>query len=215
MYVEYACYDYTTKEDVRKAIFRALEIGVNGISVPHIFLGFITDILAEGIVISSPIDYPLGKSDPAIRQHSIIRALRNGANAIDLVSQSILLLNDKTAEFTSDLSAAKKICDDNGATLRVMVDYRVLSMPLITETVVACKTLGIDYMFMSNGHYVDDYQDNMLLCHKIQMDHEILAICNGNVYLPRHYELIQKAGIFGVRFHKIAALERCLVYNNS
>jgi len=215
VYIEYACYDEQVEADVRKNVFRALDLGVHGISVPHIFLGKLSDILAEGTVISAPIDYPLGKSDPKIRQHTILKAIHCGANAIDLVAQSVLILNDRVNEYIADISSAKRICDDNGVTLRVMIDYRVIDWPLIVESCVICKTLNIEYLFMSNGHYVDDYRDNMLLCHQIHKDYNISTICNGNIYMPQHLEMIRKAKVFGARFHKITALERCLVYNKT
>ena len=45
---------------VKEALFIGLECGMHGFCFPQIFIPEIKDIIPEGIVLSTVIDYPLG-----------------------------------------------------------------------------------------------------------------------------------------------------------
>ena len=80
--------------EARNLIFAAIEHNLHGISIPTPFLPIAQEIVPQGIVVASPIDYPNGMSDSKTREHAVILAIRKGANAIDLVSPSSPINNE-------------------------------------------------------------------------------------------------------------------------
>jgi deoxyribose-phosphate aldolase len=217
MYKEFACYDQPLKSEVRKRVFRAIDLGVNGVSVPTIFISSLSDFMPEGIVLSAPIDWPNGRQETSVRVHAASVACNKGATTIDLVANMHLLLNDRLDDFIQDLGSVKTVCKEKGASLRVMLDYRMFhagnEKALMTESCAVIAHMGIEYGFVSTGNLVDDCQENVILSHVMQKKHEISAIANGNIFLPKHMKMVDNANLFGARFHKIQALENCLVYN--
>lgn len=213
IYTEFACYDKEYTADIKQQIFRAIGLGVGGISVPSIFLPHIYELMPEGITISCPIDYPDGRSDSKLRNHAIVKAIHKGANAVDLVANMVLYLNGKAKDFADDIKSSLAICKDHNVSLRVMADYRKAGHE-VKKFIELWKTLcslGITKGFVSTGYHVDNFADNIMLTKRIEDEFGISMICNGNIYLPEQYELITKVQCFGARFHNLNALERCYV----
>lgn len=212
IYTEFACYDTEYTVEVKDHVFRAIDRGVKGVSVPSIFLSHVKSILSGDITLSCPIDYPDGRDDTKLRNHAVLKAVHKGADAIDLVANLTLFLNGKAKEFADDIKSNIEICKENGASCRVMADYRKIEDgKKYMELWKALVGLGVSFGFVSTGCYVDDCLDNLTLAKRIEEKYGISMICNGNVYLPNHFGLIQQSKAFGVRFHNINAVERCLV----
>lgn len=210
-YLEFACYNEKYSAEVKKQVFSAINMGVAGISIPYIFLSDITSIIHDGISVSCPIDYPRGMSDIKLRNHATIKAIHSGATSIDLVANTTLYINGKVREFYDDIKSHINICDQNNITLRVMVDYRNLDTgDLLTKVFQGLSYCGVEYGFVSTGYHVDDFMDNLIMSKIVNKHSEINMICNGNIYLPEHYESLSNSDVFGIRFHNINAISRCL-----
>jgi deoxyribose-phosphate aldolase len=207
MYKEFACYNELQAESVVKKVFTAIKLGADGISVPQVFLPYISDFMPQGVTFSCPIDYPMGLSETKVRNHAILKAIHHKVNAIDLVINTAYLINNKVIEFSSDLASAKAICTSNNVTLRVMLDYREIGEGLFTEMCIALETLGIEYAFPSPGNCAEDYEDNILMCYKLQNDHHLNAIATGSIYLPHHLKMVEDSRIFGVRWNRIEQMK--------
>ena len=216
MYQELAYYDkQPISSEVQSSLFQALDCGINGFSVPVYFLPQIHDIVPEGITLSCPIDYPNGMADVKVRHHATLSALRKGANAIDLVANTYIVLNDKLQDFENEIKTNLTVCQNHGATLRVMLEYRTFESKLTIALCSILKELGVEYVFPSTGNYVDNYIDNLLMAANIEKKSGLLTITNGNIWTYKHYQAAVKAKIFGVRFHSIAALKNVVEEKNA
>lgn len=210
--IEYACYDEILSDVIRANVFKALDLGINSISVPVIHMSVISDLIPEGVVLSCPIDWPNGRSDSKLRIHGAIKACHNGANTIDVVASSVLFCNKKEEDFLHDLKAMKSLADDKGVTVRVFLDHRTMrDGKQFRNMMGVVAQANIEYIYCSVGQYVDEISDNIILCNMAQKDFNLHAIANASLYLPKHLNASIGANLFGARFHSIKALESCLI----
>jgi deoxyribose-phosphate aldolase len=218
IYKEFCCYTQnfkTTIEDYQKGIVTALQCGFNGINVHHFLLSHVKDLIPEGIVLSVPIDYPNGISDPQVQEHEIIKSANSGANAIDFVLNNYLVQQARFDALIKDLKSKIDICKDRKLSLRIMLDYRLynnLELNLIGKIL---STTGIEYVFPSTGLEKEDVVDNIIAAKELK-DCGLNVICNGNIWLEKHIQLIKNTNLFGVRIHSpftITNLLKCVLKN--
>ena len=203
MYHEYCNYNQALinlKTELPK-IFRIVDNGsVDGIATPLYFLKEIFSYLPPGITIASPVGYPFGTTDHKIKQHEALGAIRSGANAIDLVFNPFFLREKKYKQFFDEVKTHKKICEEYGASLRLVVDYNSNGMNTTVKRSKLVDKLEVDFLIPSISYHHDDVYDNILLCHFIEQETKISTITSGYTWLPKHYKAIMETDIFGARF---------------
>ena len=201
MYKEISCYDKdTTEHTVTESIFTALKHDFHGVSVPAYYLPLAKDLIPDGFVVASSVDYPGGLSSTGVRCHSSINIIRAGANAVDLVANSNLLVNRKFKKFKEDIEANYKICQDNNCSLRVMFEYRIYDKnSLILAACDIIRSVGVDYIFPSTGSMVDDIEDSIVVGFLLQKKKEQNVIFNANIWRKEDYEKVENSGVFGIR----------------
>ena len=94
----------------------------------------------------------------------------------------------------------KKICEEYGASLRLVVDYNTIGMNTTVKLSKLVDKLEIDFLIPSISYHHDDVYDNVLLCHFIEQATKISTITSGYTWLPKHYKAIMETDIFGARF---------------
>lgn len=200
MYVEYCNYNKYIEDysEELSNIFKVIEHGVNGICMPTHMIREVKEYMPQGIVISSPIDYPLGYCTNKVRQHMVIDALKSGANAIDYLPNQYLL-RKKFKELIGEMATIVNICNDYGATPRVFIDTRYINEPLSI-----CRKFhgaGIDICFPSVGYHHSDFFDTAITSALIQNKTKMSAIFNGYMWQMDQLELIMETELFGVRVY--------------
>lgn len=210
MFIEFACHNKILMDDAKTEIFKCIDLGVQGISVPIIFLSKIAAFIPDNVLLSCPIDYPNGYGDTELRSHYTIRASHNGAKAVDIIVNTFLFYNQEK-EFLNDLKAVVNTAQSKDMIPRIMIDYKKLVSPEDFSVMLRLLSdLKVEYLFCSNGLYSEDPIDNIILCNIAQKDHGFSSIANGNFYLKDHLDKAKKAKLYGARFNNSHALERCL-----
>jgi len=201
MYKEISCYDKdATEHAVQEAIFTALSHGFDGVSVPSYYLPLAKDLIPEGFVVASSVDYPGGLSSTSVKCHSTINVIRAGANAVDLVTNSNLLINRRFKRFKKDIESNYEICKDNNCSLRVMLEYRTYDKnSLILAACDIIREVGVEYLFPSTGSMVSDLDDSVVIGFAIQKRKNLNIICNANIWRLEDYEKVEQSGVVGVR----------------
>lgn len=209
MYKELACYDLLSDEEIEKTLFAAIQAGANGISVHTHAVQIVRKAYEakDGLVIATPIDYPNGLSDTKLRNHAIISAIRQGANAIDLVVPTYLVFKERWKGFEIDVSSNVKICKDNGVKLRVMLEYRTIEPPLLLKASKMLCDLDVEYVFPSTGFRVDNFADNILAGQAIMEKTKLKVISNGNIWMHQHLTAVVNSKLYGYRIHSLSALQ--------
>ena len=126
IFIEYACYDEAYSDKVRANVFRAIDMDIQGISVPVTHLSCIASLIPNGMVLSCPIDWPNGWSDTKSRITDICQAANKGVTAVDVVANQTLYLNNKHGDFMADLKAMLATAKEKDVSLRIMLNHRVI-----------------------------------------------------------------------------------------
>ena len=203
MYREYCNYNQSLinlKTELPK-LFRIVDSNcVNGVAIPLYFLKEISSYLPPGLTIASPVGYPFGTTDHKIKQHEALGAIRGGANTLDLVFNPFFLREKKYKQFFDEVKTHKKICEEYGATLRLVVDHNTIGLNTTIKLSKLLDTLQIEFLIPSISYHHDDLYDNILLCHFIEEETKISTITSGYTWLPKHYKAIMETDIYGARF---------------
>lgn len=209
MIIEYSVYDISlSDEEIKKLLAEAVQYNPNTISVllPHLKVAKST-LAGTGINISTPIDYPLGILDTKNRAIIIETAIKSGANIINLVAQPSFFCNRKYDKFREDIKTNLEICNQASVELRYMLEYRVFTYELLYKVSQIMMDFGIDVMYPSTGHSLDDINDNILASALINKKVPINIICNGNVWNIGHINNIKKIDLYGIKVNSINALQ--------
>lgn len=211
MYNEVNLYDATLSEsELIKRAFSAINMGIHNLFVSPYYLGKLRDILPNHIKLSCPVDYPDGLGDTGMRQHGCLSATNRGADFVDLVVNPIYFLNFEKQRLVDDIKANKQICYERGASLRIVLDYRMFQDGLVFSLASTMANIGIEYIIPATGQFVDDYLDNLIICQSIMNKNpSIKTIFNSPFCKPDIYQKIEKAKIYGVRLKSFE-----LVYNS-
>lgn len=208
MYKELACYDLLSEKETENMLFSVVKENFNGISVYTHSIKQIREAyeVKGGLIISTPIDYPNGLSDTKLRNHAVISAARQGANAVDLVVLTYLLFQERWKGIEVDLSSNLKICQDNGILLRVMLEYRTTNPDGLLKVARMLCDLGIEYVYPSTGFRIDNFADNILAGQAIMEKTKLKVISNGNIWMHQHLTAAVNSKLYGYRLHSLSAL---------
>lgn len=198
-----------TEAEALKGLFESIDLGCGGVSTSPYFIPIFYDIIKDGITLAAEISTP----QASVRSHAVLSAIRRGANAINLVIPSVWIVNKRLELVADDVEAQLNVCKQHGAALRVMVDYRSMDIKVMCEGVAVMKDLGVEYVYPSNGAFLDDYTDNLLWALEFQNKYGVSGITNGKVWKPGQLETIEKSGIFGINFQSPMAVYNTMTRN--
>ncbi len=213
MYLDVSCHDRLETEDsVRDALFGAIKHNLKGVSINTYFLQPMKDFIVEGMALSVPIDYPYGASEASVRSHSVLTAIRKGANTIDLVGNNNLLANEKMGKFYDDVEGIQALCKENGVTLRVMLEYRLYEPEKVVRIGSGLRELGIEYIFPATGSQPDDWTENLIMAVDLTKT-GLKVITNGNIWKKKFVDTIRESEVFGARLPCYSAVKNIFELN--
>jgi deoxyribose-phosphate aldolase len=138
---------------------------------------------------------------------SIATAAKAGATGVDIMVPAKFISNRKYDKLRDDIKNNMLACQENNLSVRYILEYRVFNHETLAKTCQIFKTLGIDYVFPSTGHMIDDIHDNLIASKYLMAKSQIKTIANGNIWTEKHAESVKLADIYGVRLHHIPSLE--------
>lgn len=200
MYLEYCNYnrlidDYDKERD---NIFEAIDSGVNGIAMPVHLVREMREYVPDNVLVSAPIDYPLGISSTKVREHMAINTIHAGVTAIDYVPNHYFF-KMKFTELKREIETILRICDDNDVLMRVLLSYQdPKNIPTI------CKLFsetGIEVFFPTIGYHRDDFFDNLINCNMIRNQTACYPIFNGYVWKRDQFDFLKTVDLFGIRLY--------------
>lgn len=205
MYLEYCNYnrivdDYTKELTL---IFKAMESDIQGFSVPIHFAKEIRQIIPEGYVLSSPIDYPSGYSSTKEKYFSVLHYLKSGVNAIDYVSNQFLLYN-RFVDLEKEVQTILSMCADYGATFRAFLDYQYFKdFNRVSSLGKIYNNLGVSIVYPYLGYHHDDFSDALINCKMIEEQTKMSTIFNGYIWKKEQIDIVIKSDVFGMRIYDI------------
>lgn len=208
-YLEYAPYDIDFDENEIKAnIESAKTLNINCVSVPYYYTKFCRSILKDSnIIVGNSVDYPLGLSDTKSRNSSVINAITNGAQKIELVMQNNFLSNRKYDKIRLDIKSNLDICKDNNVGLYYYLEYRVFTHQSLIKACEILREFDIQTVYPSTGHMLDSLEDNLVATVLLNQKTDINTIFSGNVWTKEHIKKLKNSHINKFRASSLTSLE--------
>jgi deoxyribose-phosphate aldolase len=192
---------------------------INSITIPYYLIKSTKNII-QNSSINSPIDfsclidYPLGISDSKTRDFAVTQAIKSGTTTIDIVMPQNLAANRKYDKIREDIKNITTTCMEKNTKVRYILEYRIFDHHCLKKICEIFESFGIKYVFPSSGYFLDNLADNIIASVFLhQNSKDLNIICSGNVWNTKHFELINKSGLFGFRTNSYHALKNFLAFN--
>lgn len=212
MIIEYANFDIANNDtELKSEIGYVCQFNIDTISVLPNSLKVIRAMVPDHISISTPIDFPMGSSDPKSRIAQIEFAAKNGANKVDILVPTHFVCNRKYDKLRDDIKSNTEICQKLNVSIRYILEYRVFTYETLYKVAQIIGSYGISEIFPSSGYMLDNIMDNILAGVMINKKvPNINIICNGNIWNDSQIDNIIKNNLYGLRVHSLNGLK--LVY---
>lgn len=219
MYIDYKITDADiTEAEVKETVKEISTFNlVNSITAPHYLIKIIKPNLEiKEIALSCAIDYPLGFSDTKTRLTAIDSAIKLGVNMVDIVMPQNLASNRKYDKIRDDIKQTLELCGSHNIEPRYILEYRVFDHHCLKKICEILDSFGIKKVFPSSGYFIDNLADNLIASAFLhQNSKDLQIICSANVWNAKHFDLLTKANIFGIRISYLEILRNFLTYNLS
>lgn len=206
--------------EARDNLVEALKTdAVDSITVPYHLVKIIkpfTQHISKNIDLSCLVDYPLGISDLKTRQFAVSQAVKNGATCIDICMQQNLAANRKYDKIREDIKNIVDIGLDQNVKIRYILEYRIFDHNCLKKICEIFENFQVNYVFPSSGYFLDNLADNIIASVFLHQNSKNLNIlCTGNIWTNKHFEMVNKSGLFGLRVDSVAALRNFLLFSHT
>lgn len=206
--------------EARESLVEALKTdSINSITVPYHLLKIIkpfTEHITKNIDLSCLIDYPMGISDLKTREFAVTQAVKNGATCVDISMPHNLASNRKYDKIREDIKNIINIALDKNIKIRYILEYRLFDHHCLKKICEIFDNFNIQYIFPSSGYFLDNLADNIIASVFLhQNSKNINVICTGDAWNNKHFEMINKSGLFGLRMSSYHSLKNLLLFNYS
>lgn len=141
-----------TADDVRKICAEAVEYNFFSVCVNPCFVALVAECVKESDVkVCSVIGFPLGCSTTKIKAREARKAIKDGADEIDMV---IHVGSMKSADYEyvkKDISKVAGECKAGGALLKVILETCLLTDEEKVKACELCIDAGADFVKTSTG----------------------------------------------------------------
>lgn len=219
MYIDYKITDPDINETEVKETVKEISTFklVNSITAPYYLIKNIkANLDTKDIALSCAIDYPLGFSDSKTRMTAIESASKLGVNMIDIVMPQNLASNRKYDKIREDVKQTVDVCITTNIEPRYILEYRVFDHHCLKKICEILDNFGIKKVFPSTGFFIDNLADNLIASAFLhQNSKDLQIICSANIWSSKHFDVLSKANIFGIRISYLEILRNFLTYNLS
>lgn len=202
MYIDYAIIDTDLDEKTAKTqLSEVLTYDINGLCLPFYLVKTCKNLIDTDIIdFSCFIDFPLGISDSKTRLFAAQQAIEAGVNTIDVSMPQNLAANRKYDKIRDDIKNLTEICFEKKIKIRYILEYRIFDHHCLKKICEIFDDNNIQYAYPSSGFFIDNLADNIIAASFLhQNSKDLNIICSGNTWLEKHFDLIVKSGIYGVR----------------
>lgn len=220
MYIDFILNETDVDEHEAKNIIQSVidTKTIHSITIPFYLIKPIKSIIQnsslENLDFSCLIDYPLGISDSKTREFAVTQAIRSGVTTIDIVMPQNLAANRKYEKIRDDIKNVTTICMEKNIKTRYILEYRIFDHHCLKKICEIFESFGINYAFPSSGYFLDNLADNIIASVFLhQNSKDLNIICSGNIWNIKHFELINKSGLFGFRTNSCYTLKNFLAFN--
>ncbi len=211
MRIEYAYYDIAANDiELQQNLENAIKYSPDCISVFPTGLKTLLKIIPEHIESSCIIDYPFGLSTHESRIHEINNCIKLKPDILEIVCPIQLLVNRKYDKFRREIDEVLSILSTENIKVRYLLEYKIFNLNLLCKISSILESKGINVVYPSIGHLLDNISDNLLAGSIMQKKSpKSQIIINGPVWTDKHIRLIlNNTSFFGYKTQNIFALEK-------
>ena len=153
-----SCIDHTalkpeaTPAQIEQLCREALQYHFATVCVNPVFVPLAAQRLHESSVkVCTVIGFPLGASATDAKVHEALTAIQQGAHEIDMVLWVGGLKAGRDADVESDVSEVARVCHNNGAILKVILECALLDESEKRRACEMCVQAAADYVKTSTG----------------------------------------------------------------
>lgn len=141
-----------TDRDVDRLIEEAIEEQFVGVCVPSFWVKKVRrDLADQDIQVVTVIGFPFGFEDTATKVAQTQKAIKNGADELDLVwSQTAFHSGMSWPKI--EIAQIAKLCHESERILKVIIETAYLSQAQIREACLICQEAGADFVKTSTGY---------------------------------------------------------------
>lgn len=217
MHIDFALpYVDTNDTEVKQVVSDVLsyQSTVGSITASHYYLKTIKNIIItknSGVGLSCLIDYPIGVSDTKSRLISIEQAHKAGANMVDITMPQNLASNRKYDKIREDTKILSEYCLELSMIPRYVLEYRIFDHHCLKKMCEILDGFNIRHVFPSTAYFVDNLSDNLIASVFLyENSKDINIYATGNAWTDKHFSIIEKTGLFGMRITSLPALRGLL-----
>lgn len=215
MYIDFALIDTEINDNNAKNLFTEInQYPIDSITVPYYLIKSCKNLIKENITLSCFIDYPIGISDCKTRRFSVEQAFNNGASAVDVSMPQNLAANRKYDKIRDDVKTITEFANEHKILVRYILEYRLFDHHCLKKICEIFEQYSMSYVFPSTGYFIDNLADNILasiFLYKNSKDLNIIS--SGNIWTDKHFDTINKSGLFGFRTSSIHSLRNFQKFN--
>lgn len=196
--IEYINVSYDLTENELIATLKEIQTipEIQTVVLPPYFVKCARGVLGHDKNVSCVVDFPMGMSDIKSRASMSSFGIKNLANYIDIVVPSNYLTNRKYDKIREDIKHQKEICQN----IRYILEYRSYDHQYLKKMSEILLTNKIDTVCISTGQSIDVLADAMIASQFLTTQVQGLkTIISANFWNNRHFELLSKNDIYGVR----------------
>ncbi len=210
-YVEYGYYDFSSNEkETKDQVLDSIQYGPSTISVLPQYIKFVKKSMPRDVQLGTIIDYPFGLADYDERENALKKAIKHGADSIEVVCPNHALCNRKYDRFRLEVDIFKQICFDNQVDLKYVLEYKTFTLPLLHKIADILYTKKLNTIYPSTSYSLDGISDNILVSMMLlKKNPNLNIIVNGQAWTDAHVELIlSNEQIFAYKTNNIHILEK-------
>ena len=182
----------TKWEEIIALCDEAIEYKTASVCIPASYVKRVSGFYGDSINICTVVGFPLGYSTTQAKEFETIKAIKDGANEIDMVINLGDVKNGDFDKITEEISTIKKACGER--ILKVIIETCYLSKDEKIK-LCECVTKGkADYIKTSTGFGTDGAKIEDIELFKNHIGENVKIKAAGGVKTKSDLEMFIKAG---------------------
>lgn len=174
-----------TLKDIEKFCLNSLKYNFIGICVSSCYVGYVSKILKNsGIKVISTVGFPLGNISMEAKIRETEKAIRDGADEIDMVMNIGMFKSGRYDYIHSEIESILKIVQHNDKILKVIIETALLSDDEIAIATKMLGEIGVDYIKSNTGFIGKANIHDVMIIKENLMNGLKIKVAGG----IRHYE---------------------------
>lgn len=141
-----------TEAQIKQICDEALQYGFASVCVNPFWVGYCAEALkGSGVKVASVIGFPLGANKTRTKVSEARRAIRDGAQELDMVLNIGALKSGYLADVARDINKVVRAAHPHGVIVKVIIETCLLSQEEKVNACLLAKAAGADFVKTSTG----------------------------------------------------------------